>query len=241
LVLGSYHMASPGRDLHNSRVDDVMAPRRQQEIAALLEVLKRFNPTKVAIEASVTSQSARREYADYVAGRYTLAPNEIDQIGYQLARKMGHSEIYPVDEDGDFPFYRVRNYAVANGKKNLFDAAQAVTAERVRTQDAYLATHTILQYLALLNSDSSSARAVGEYYNSFLPFGEPWEYAGADLIASWFQRNLRIYSNVRGLIQSPDDRILVIYGYGHLGWLRQIVASDQGVQLRSLSEFMEKR
>ena len=61
LVLGTYHMASPRRDLFNSKVDDVMAPKRQQEIVALMEVLKRFRPTKVAIEANVNSRGAKRE------------------------------------------------------------------------------------------------------------------------------------------------------------------------------------
>jgi hypothetical protein len=73
-----------------------------------------------------------------------------------------------------------------------------------------------------------------------MPYGEPYEYAGADLIASWFQRNLRIYNNVRALVTSPDDRILVIYGNGHLGWLRQIVSGDPAVQLRNLNEFTKR-
>lgn len=234
-------MASPGKDVFNSKVDDVMAPKRQQEIAALLEVLKKFQPTKIAIEANVGSQRAKREYADYIAGKYALTPNEIDQIGYRLAKEMGHKTIYPVDEDGDFPFMRVRNYALANGKKEQFEAGQAVTAERVKAQDAFLAAHTVVEYLDVLNADSSSAKGVAEYYLTYLPLGEPYEYAGADLIASWFQRNLRIYTNIRALAQSPNDRILVIYGYGHLGWLRQIVASDPSVQLRTLSEFAANR
>ena len=241
LVLGTYHMESPGRDLFNSKVDDVLAPRRQSEIAALVDVLKKFKPTKIAIEANVNSRGAKREYREYLAGKYILTANEIDQIGYRIAREMGDTTIYPVDEDGDFPFYRVRNYALANGRKEAFEAAQAVTAARVKAQDEYLSSHTILEHLLFLNSDFASAKGVGEYYTSYVPFGEPWEYAGADLIASWFQRNLRIYTNIRALAQSPNDRILVIYGYGHLGWLRQIVASDPTVQLRTLSEFAPKR
>jgi len=51
LVLGTYHMANPGRDIFNTQADDVLAPKRQAEIAQLLEVLKKFQPTKVAIES----------------------------------------------------------------------------------------------------------------------------------------------------------------------------------------------
>ena len=238
LVLGTFHMANPGHDLHNTEVDDVLSPRRQEEIARLVDVLKRFRPTKVAVEAHVGSRAVAREYADYLAGRYQLSRNEIDQIGYRLARALGHQTVYPVDEDGDFPFYRVRNYAVANGMKEKFDAEQARVGVRVTAEGEFLRTHTVLETLALLNADSSAARAVAEYYTGFVPFGEPYEYAGPDLIAAWFQRNLRIYHNVRALVTSPDDRVLVIYGAGHLGWLRQIVASDASVRLRTLDDLL---
>jgi hypothetical protein len=33
LVLGTYHMANPGHDIHNMQADDVLSPKRQQEIA----------------------------------------------------------------------------------------------------------------------------------------------------------------------------------------------------------------
>ncbi|MGH7604314.1 MAG: DUF5694 domain-containing protein [Gemmatimonadaceae bacterium] len=46
-----------------------------------------------------------------------------------------------------------------------------------------------------------------------------------------------IYSNVMKLVDSPNDRVLVIFGAGHLGWLRQDFSSDPTVRLRKLSEF----
>ncbi len=241
LVLGTYHMANPGHDIHSSQTDDVTSPARQREIVRLIDVLTQFQPTKIAIEANIGSLRAQREYGDYVAGKYALTANEIDQIGFRLAKKLGCPSIYPVDENGDFPFYRVRNYAIANGKKEQFEASQNAVGARVRTDDAFLANHTVLEMLMHVNSDSSVAMAVGEYYTGFMPFGEPFEYAGPDLIASWFQRNLRIYHNIRALITSPSDRILVIYGSGHLGWLRQIVSQDPAVRLRTLNELVAEK
>jgi hypothetical protein len=34
MVVGVFHMANPGHDLHNLKVDDVLEPKRQGEIAA---------------------------------------------------------------------------------------------------------------------------------------------------------------------------------------------------------------
>ena len=52
LVLGTYHMANPGRDIVNMQVDDVLAPKRQAEIAEVMAVLQKFRPTKIAVEGS---------------------------------------------------------------------------------------------------------------------------------------------------------------------------------------------
>src|SRR5438045_9735937 len=58
LVLGVYHMANPGHDIFNMNADDVLSPKRQQENAQLLELVKKFRPTKIAREPDVFSQRA---------------------------------------------------------------------------------------------------------------------------------------------------------------------------------------
>ena len=235
LVLGTYHMANPGHDIHNMQADDVLSAKRQQEIAQLVEVLKRFHPTKIAIESEVGSQRAAQQYSDYLAGKYALSRNEIDQIGYRLAKELGHRAIYPVDVDGDFPWQRVVNYAKANGIAARFDSINAGVATMVKEQGDFLASHTVLETLQFMNADSRVARDMGVYF-AVVRFGEPFEYAGSDLVAAWYQRNIRIYRNILALIDSPNEKILVIYGSGHLGWLRQDIANDASVRLRTLAE-----
>ena len=234
LVLGTYHMANPGHDIYNMQADDVLSPKRQQEIAELLGILKKFHPTKIAIESDADGKR-NQQYADYLAGKYTLTRNEIDQIGFQLAKELGQRSIYPVDVDGDFPLGRVTNYAKANGKARELDDITAGWGTAVKEQDAFLKTHTILQTLEYMNADSTAKNDVGLYYQ-LVRLGDSSDYAGADLLSAWYQRNIRIYQNIVKLIDSPGDKILVIYGAGHLGWLQQNIANDTSVRLRKLSD-----
>jgi hypothetical protein len=219
-------------------VDDVLSSKRQNEIEELVAVLRRFRPTKIALESHVRNRTLSERYARYVAGDYVLTRNEIDQVGLRLAKLLEHERVYAVDEDGEFPYLRVLNYAKANDRLTEFETASARTGARVRAEGEYLRTHSVLETLVLINADSSVARAVAEYYATYTPLGEPWEYAGPDLIASWFERNIRIYHNIRALVTSPEDRILVIYGAGHTGWLQQNVANDAELRLRRLSELL---
>jgi len=238
LVLGVYHMANPGRDLHNMRADDVLAPKRQAEIAQLVEALKAFRPTKVAVERDAFDSRIAKDYADYVAGAHELTRNEIEQIGFRLARELGHKTVYAVDVDGEFPYPRLVSFAKASGRSTELDAISAAFGDMVKAQGEYLASHTILEMLLFMNADERVAQDIGLHYR-MAHLGEPGDWAGADLLADWYRRNMRIYSNVAGLADDPGEHVLVIYGSGHLGWLRQAVASDPTFRLRTLAEFVK--
>jgi hypothetical protein len=236
LVLGVYHMANPGHDIFNMKADDVLAPKRQAEIAQLIEALKRYRPTKIAVEADVWDEAIVKRYGDYLAGRHELTRNETEQIGFRLAKESGHKTVYPVDADGEFPFQRVVDYAKASGRTSDLDAIQGEVGTMVKAQDEYLAAHTVLETLLYMNADQKVAEVVGIYYRQ-AHFGEPGDWAGADLVADWFRRNMRIYANVTRLVDSPNERVIAIFGAGHLGWLRHDIASDPTLRLRTLAEF----
>ena len=108
----------------------------------------------------------------------------------------------------------------------------------VKAQNEYLQSHTILETLQMLNSDEHVATDIGFYLRE-AHLGEPGDWAGADLMADWYRRNARIFTNIARLVESPGERILVIYGSGHLGWLRQMIANDPTLRLRKLSEFVK--
>jgi hypothetical protein len=237
LILGTFHMANPGHDIHNTQADDVLSVRRQAQIADLVAILARFRPTKIAIESPVTSSRAAQQYAAYVAGTYQLSRDETNQIGYRLAKDLRLPTVYPVDEDGEFQYMRVRNYAVAHGLMEKFNAMEARAAARAQQQSRFLASHSIVETLEYINADSTAAQTIAGDY-AFVQFGEPWEYAGSDLLTYWFQRNMRIYRNIQALATAPDDRILVIYGAGHLPWLRRAVLDEGTMRLRTLSELV---
>jgi hypothetical protein len=237
LVLGTYHMANPGRDIFNMSADDVLSPKRQQEIADLLAVLKKFRPTKIAIESLVFEKKRQELFAEYLIGKYTLTRNEIDQVGYRLAKELGMKQVYPVDYDGDFPMQRVANFAKAKGREKEWEENLSGFGALMRQFDEYLKSHTVLETLLLMNSDQKAAENIGLYYIQ-AHYGEPGDYAGPDLLTSWYQRNIRIFNNIGALVDSPDERILVIFGWGHLGWLRQFIAGDPTLKLRTLAEFV---
>ena len=234
LILGTYHMDNPGRDIVNMKADDTLAPKRQAEIRELLNLLARFRPNKIAIEADSDGPKIK-QYSDYLAGKYELGRGERDQIGFQLGKQLNLPKIYGIDADGDFPFLAVQDYAKAHGREKELDSLMAQVGKRVQDDNEFLNSHSVLDMLLRMNSSEAVRRDLAGYA-MFAHFGEEYNYPGARLLTEWYQRNMRILSNLLNIL-APGDRVIVIFGAGHLGLLRQAVQADPTLTLRTIEEF----
>ena len=236
LVLGAFHMANPGRDMFNLQVDDVLAPKRQKELSELAATLKKFQPTKIALEATVGDEKIRKQYDDYLAGKYSLSRNEREQIGFRLAKELGHKQLYCIDVEGDFPFDAIAQFAKKSGKEEQLNGLLSQGPQEIEAMSAILKKGTITNLLQYINRDDH-VRRDHELYMSLAQFAGNGEYPGPDLLAAWYQRNIRIYSNLHAMVESPEDRVLVIYGSGHLFWLQRDVFDSPDLELVRLSDY----
>ena len=202
----------------------------------LLDTLLRFHPTKIALEASPDDLTmAVKQYEEYLAGKYELGRNEREQIGFRLAKELQHPRIYGIDIEGDFPFAPVQDYAKAHGRDKELESLMGQVEKMVREDNEYLLSHSILQMLVRINSDEAIHRNLAGYA-MFAHYGEADDYAGGELLTQWYHRNVRIHTHLLQILE-PGDRVLVIYGSGHLGLLRQNVLADPTLKLRTLEEF----
>jgi hypothetical protein len=64
-------------------------------------------------------------------------------------------------------------------------------------------------------------------------------YAGANLLAAWYERNLRMYANIRR-VAAPGERVVVLVGGGHAPILRELASFDEGVKLADTNTFLPR-
>jgi hypothetical protein len=91
-----------------------------------------------------------------------------------------------------------------------------------------------------ITSALNSARADSAHgiYLAALRVGADTSYPGANVAAQWYERNLKIASNVLRVIDSPTDRVLVIIGAAHGPILRELLERVPGVQVVSTRGFL---
>ena len=228
-ILGTYHMANPGQDAANIEADDVKSKKRQKELARLADMLAKFNPDKVAIEGSYGNQYYQKRYSKFLNhGNFdSLNHNERQQIGFRLAAKLGHKKIYPIDHpqklDEDSIATLMKNDADINSLAKQMMASWNREAAR---ETKMLREMTIPEFLREINANEE-VQNDHKTYLEILHFGKDRNYGGADMVASWYKRNFYIYHNLTRITDfKNDDRILLIYGSGHLKILQDLITES---------------
>jgi hypothetical protein len=230
LILGTYHFANPGLDMAKMEVMDVLSVEKQREITAVLHTLATFQPTKIAVEVPYDqADSLNQLYAAYRAGTHQLTRNEIQQLGFRLAAQLNHDRLYPIDHPGSpIPFEAALAYAEAH-HPDFLKRFQETIARWEAESNRHQQTLSVGEILRRINSPEAMAEN-HQIYLDFTAVGAGDTYIGAEVLSGWYDRNIRIFTNLRQIMQ-PDDRVLVIYGAGHLAILQELARACADVEL----------
>lgn len=224
LLLGVFHMHNPGLDAIKTEFDDVLAPKRQQEIRECVEMLKRFKPTKIAVEQVPSkSDELNQEYKQYQQGTLQLSRNEVHQLGFRIAAELHHDEIYPVDWMNIDGVKYSPEYATEWAKENQPDLYKEIVEVWEELQPSPLPDDKPKRIAQMLGCDLAYNKRVHQLYMHLTRIGQDDEYLGMDWVMWWYRRNMTIYSNVTRLVASPDERILLMFGNGHIYLLKQFL------------------
>lgn len=243
MVLGSYHLGAQGNNVIKSKTVDIMAPERQKELAELIEKLKKFNPTKIAVEIDVEDDAKTQKlYEDYLAGKYELTRNESNQIGFRLARRLGHKKVYCVDW-GIFPddeSYNYEKFAARHPEMGKFlkETVDKWKKEFEEESEKMLGLSILDQYI-LINQPARIERDHRNYFD-LIRLNSGSEYAGANYLSWLYGRNMKIFANIIRITDSPKDRILVIYGAGHTKLLNQFAEESGFYKVESPLKYLQK-
>jgi hypothetical protein len=223
---------------------DVLAPQRQKEIRQLVAVLASFKPTRIYVE-SRNQRFTDSVYKAYVAGRHTLERDETDQIAFRLAKELNLPTVYAVDAS---------SFADDNEKKYTWiDSMWNSPTQVNKTRDSYWNK----QYKTLYDAGDST-ELINTILETFLVMADPMtlhrmhghylaggfntsDKSGPDILAMWwYSRNLRIFNKILSTKPSGEDRILVLFGNGHMPILKHCFEASPEFEVTELKDLTLK-
>ena len=241
-LLGTFHFMEKHWDPYSSS--------SQREIREFVQKLAEFNPDAVAIEGAVHQQSAIDAAYSKVnldafeneslmrttaLGEITMfgqtAPikwnNESIQIGFRLAKMLNLPCVHAIDADMELDD-SLLGETLPDEVRQRLDSLNAYICER--SGDTLLSTYRCFnspEYSRLSHMTYLTANAVntGGSYN------------GSAFTAQWYERNLRIFSEIQALTKE-HRRLFVLYGAGHLQILRDLIEACDSLTLVSLDDLL---
>lgn len=265
MLLGTFHFQDRGVDRYKPQAGlDILSAGRQSEIVEVVERLAAFQPTKVAVERGPEyQQEIDASYRAYLDGAFELPADEVYQLGFRLAKRLGHGKLYCVNAWGRHyePAIDMDAYVEEHG----LDRAYLDNLLSPHTPEAYAREHgqehllsqwgprfealyahwdrsktelTVREILLRANAEEVIVRGHGHYLVDGFKVGVGSEYPGVDWVTNWYNRNLRIFANLQRITESPDERILLIIGGGHLAILRHCVLASPEYELVEVREYL---
>lgn len=247
LLVGTFHFDYPNLDAHKTDPDkqiDVKSEERQKEVEELLNYIALFQPTKIVVERWKNSDTNERYHA-YLRGDYELRKSETDQLGFRLAKQFGIKDLILADAPTMVrSFYHgpdstclrpIMDSIYQDWDFKSDDPTKKLYGKLYDYEDEAELSMTLLESFRAANDEKRLRRGHGAYLVGDFKNGD--NYEGADALAMhWYARNLRIFRNIQKSNASSDDRILVLYGSGHMSILKHLFESTPEYELIQFNE-----
>ena len=236
MILGSFHF------MENQDIN-ICSKKIQHEIEDLVDKISIFNPNKIIVEAPIELQhevtdSFKNLPEDYftniekmkstILGYISIGENkypinycnEAIQIGYRLASKLKHSDVYGIDYYkcyDESEIFESAKSEISTWENDIENFWKCTSEDEKRIKS----NGTITDLYRYMNGDWS-LKQHSKLYLTLNQIGAGKDYKGADFLTRWYERNLKIFANLQK-ISEDTDRVLVIYGAGHLEILKMFI------------------
>lgn len=257
MVVGSDHL----HQLYNKQPEsDVFSSKKQAELAKVRAQLAKFRPDVILIEAEPKEQPQIDSlYALYQKGTLRLEDlpfgrGERYQIGFALARQLGLPSPKGVN------YFTSTSQSLLNSGTNIEaytrDLRLLQTASRPLRASVQKDSLSLYDYLALANQPSLVALLHRMQFNTpalvmngnFAVGGTntadlgkvDTEYIGAHFITLFYNRNLKIYSNIlRAQQQTQAKRVMAVFGLAHVGVLEELLAANPDYEVVHAAKYLK--
>lgn len=223
LNFATFHMGETS-DAHSTEFDEENE-ESQADAEAVAKRLAAFKPTIICVEVPREyNNELAQEYKRYLEHPIEASTyyGEVGLVAFAVARHAGLDRLYGIDHKLNY------NYRIAEEIENTIDPATLMgfsedpfqmwpelrvdeEALSLREKLRHFNMPAFLDFLIAVNADML---ALAGTENGF---------EGADEAAKYYQRNLRIYSNLNRIPMTKDDRVLIISGGSHTAFLREFI------------------
>lgn len=239
LNLGTFHM---GETNDANKIEfDKNDKNNKLAINEIAIMLSKFRPTVIIVERPPEfDKKLQLEYNEYLSTPKMKFKNasEIELLGYELGRLSGTKRIYGIDHKMNY------NYNIGAEMVNSIDSLWHnkyyinplkfypqinITMDKLNLIDKLKLTNqnTYLNFLIEVNAEMLSH------------VGSEKGFEGADEATKYYQRNIRMYSNLNRINLTENDRVFILLGASHTAYFRDFISRSPKYKMVNTFDYLK--
>ncbi|MEI2273204.1 DUF5694 domain-containing protein [Sphingobacterium sp. ML3W] len=250
ILLGTYHFNNPGNDIIKTQDRNILSKENQQDLDNIVEKIysSDYKPDQIFVESNFNEKKQLdANYQTYLKNQYHeftdtiknkrmkrfFKEGETAQLGFRLAKKLKHQELYPIDSLIEMRFDILMKEINSNPTlKKEFDEL------KLSLSDNCLEGKNLTQIFLCMNEKSKLDNNIGFYFSFANKIMIGQDYFGARLVTDWYKRNLIMYANIQNQIKPGTKTIFILVGTGHAAMFRTFFEVDKSFELVDLTKVL---
>ncbi len=244
-LLGTFHYGATS-DKNSTKFDDLFSEKRQHELDEIAKAIVQHKVDKIFIEWSWDKQAKLDSaFNKYKSGQTTDTVelrDEIIQIAFRAAKMDNNIQLITADFKQELPYDAMNEYEKIHAKDStasypFFDIEYPFTKKTKKLNEM-----TLPDYYIQLNSVYKRQQNQFDYTHYSLSYGKDSDFVGAEFTASWYDRNIKIFTNIlRNINMKHDKTILVLFGASHTNTIRSFFELHPLFKIEEIDELFSQQ
>lgn len=223
LNFATFHMGNTS-DANSTEFDE-KNKKNQEDAKKIAQMIAAFKPTIICVEVSPSRDAElNAEYQKYIDNPQITSSyyGEVGLVAFEVGRLSNIARLHGIDHKMSY------NYNIAAEITNSIDSTTINSYYENPLKD-YPELNvnendlSLVEKLRLVNTVNYLDFLIAVNADMLAFAGTENGFEGADEAAKYYQRNLRIYSNLNRISATKEDRIFILSGGSHTAFLGEFM------------------
>lgn len=212
--------------------------RQAHEIAIKLA---EFKPTIILVESEPKlNEETANLYSKYLENPKMKFenPTEVELLAFEIGRLSGTKKIYGIDHQMAYN-YNIGEHIDNSVDKIWYDSYFTDPDKFYPELNVTLEGLSLFERLKIMNNNIYLDWMIAENADMLTHAGTDGNFEGADEAAKYYQRNLRMYTEMNRLDIKPTDRIFILMGASHTAFFKDFISRSPKYEMVNTFDYLK--
>jgi len=215
--------------------------KNQSDAQLIAKLIAEFKPTIICVEVPPKkNDELNQRYQKYLENPKNISSyyGEVGLVAFEVGRICNVDRLEGIDHKMSYN-YRIGSEIINSIDSTTFNDYYSNPFKSTPELSIDNNELTLMERLKLMNSSKFLDFLINVNADMLAFAGTKDGFEGADEAAKYYQRNLRIYSNLNRIPMTKDDRVFILSGGSHTAFLNEFMKRSPKYEVVNTFDFLK--